>query len=57
MANTTGGVRKALDISFLGETREESWMLYGDVEIKGLDVEASAYPVLILGVFANGFGP
>jgi 2-polyprenyl-6-methoxyphenol hydroxylase-like FAD-dependent oxidoreductase len=32
-----GVVRKQLDVTFLGETRDESTMLVGDFRIKGLD--------------------
>lgn len=28
-------------MKFLGETREENWVLYGDVEVKGLDRDVS----------------
>ncbi|KAH7885854.1 FAD binding domain-containing protein [Phlebopus sp. FC_14] len=34
-----GVVRKCLDVTFLGETRNESAMLVGDLRIKGLDAD------------------
>lgn len=36
-----GNVRKQLGLSFLGETREADWLLYGDVKIEGLDEDVS----------------
>lgn len=38
-----GGVRKTLGLSFLGETREEDWLIYGDVEVKGIDSDVSHF--------------
>jgi hypothetical protein len=37
MTAAVGNVRKLLGANFTGVTRTEEWLLYGDVEIKGLD--------------------
>lgn len=44
----SGGVRKKLGLSFLGETREETWLIYGDVEVQGLDKDVSVFPSLLM---------
>jgi hypothetical protein len=36
-----GNVRKQLGLSFHGETRDVDWLLYGDVELEGLDKDVS----------------
>jgi 2-polyprenyl-6-methoxyphenol hydroxylase-like FAD-dependent oxidoreductase len=50
MVGTDGGrsaVRKQLGVSFLGETRTEDAIIYGDVVVKGLDKKVCLYVCLL----------